>query len=393
MILPATHPETVARPYQPGLIPARSIHRPHCPCEDRLRLWIPSPPSAPAGLGYTLSSPDAAARLLDLMSHAWAPGTKRCYGTGLLVFHVFCDNKNPPLAEHLRGPVSESLILEFIASCAGSFAGTALTNYAYGVKAWHTIHGMPWACEKMRFKAALDAAERLAPPASKRPPRPPLLLESMTRMRDHFDLNVPLDAAVFACLTTTFWASARLGEFTVPSLRGFKPGIHITPANVIFNVSGADNLPSASFHIPWTKIGKSAGEDAHWAPQLGVCDPAAALRNHFIVNKPSMDFHLFAYRHSDGSWRPLSRNIFIRRVNLAAAASGHSPVQGHSIRIGSVLEYLLRGVPFEVVKVQGRWSSDAFLRYLRRYADILSPYLQNTPILDSFIRWTMPRRI
>ena len=42
------------------------------------------------------------------------------------------------------------------------------------------------------------------------------------------NLEAPLDAAVFACLTTCFYASARLGEFMVRTLTGFNPNAHIT---------------------------------------------------------------------------------------------------------------------------------------------------------------------
>ncbi|KJA22278.1 hypothetical protein HYPSUDRAFT_93454, partial [Hypholoma sublateritium FD-334 SS-4] len=89
------------------------------------------------------------------------------YGSGLLVFHVFCDQKVPPVPEHQRGPASDLLILEFIAWCAGSHRGRTLANYAYGVKAWHTVHGMGWVLDETRLKAALVAAERVAPAALK----------------------------------------------------------------------------------------------------------------------------------------------------------------------------------------------------------------------------------
>ena len=52
---------------------------------------------------------------------------------------------------------------------------------------------------------------------------------------------------------------------------------------------------------------------------------------------------------------------------------------------------LLRGVPFDVVKSMGRWSSDAFLIYLRQHAVIIAPYIQGTPFLEAFTRYTMPR--
>ncbi|PBK98979.1 hypothetical protein ARMGADRAFT_1059293 [Armillaria gallica] len=72
--------------------------------------------------------------------------------------------------------------------------------------------------------------------------------------------------------------------------------------------------------------------------------------------------------------------------------SEDSELQGHGIRIGSTLEYLLRGIPFDVVKMIGRWKSDAFILYLRKHAQILAPYMQAVPAIhEQFIRYTMPR--
>ena len=48
-------------------------------------------------------------------------------------------------------------------------------------------------------------------------------------------------------------------------------------------------------------------------------------------------------------------------------------------------------VPFNVMKVKGRWSSDAFTLYLRKHAKILAPYIQVVPVIhDTFARLTMP---
>jgi hypothetical protein len=69
---------------------------------------------------------------------------------------------------------------------------------------------------------------------------------------------------------------------------------------------------------------------------------------------------------------------------------GRESLKAHSIRIGGTLEYLLRGVPFEMVKTMGRWQSDAFLVYLRKHAVILAPYLQDHPILEPFMCYALP---
>jgi hypothetical protein len=60
-------------------------------------------------------------------------------------------------------------------------------------------------------------------------------------------------------------------------------------------------------------------------------------------------------------------------------------LKGHGIQIGGTLEYMLRGVPFDVVKAMGRWSRDAFMLYLRDHALILAPYIQAQPHLKPFM--------
>jgi Phage integrase family len=40
-------------------------------------------------------------------------------------------------------------------------------------------------------------------------------------------------------------------------------------------------------------------------------------------------------------------------------------VSGHSLRISGATQMAMAGVPFDVIKVIGRWKSDAVLRYIR----------------------------
>ena len=76
---------------------------------------------------------------------------------------------------------------------------------------------------------------------------------------------------------------------------------------------------------------------------------------------------------------PSPRLKFIKTLTTAAIAAGLDPCQGHGIRIGATLEYLLWGTPFNVMKVKGCWASNAFLTYLQKHAQILAPYMQANP--------------
>lgn len=379
--LPAFQPSpNRPAPYSPDLTPAPSPLRPHCLARDRLRLWKPSSSrhtrDSDGRLVGSLSEQDLS-RIFEVTASSWADSTREAYGSGLLVYHIFCDSKAIP--EDQPAPASPILITAFIASLAGSYSGNAISNYLYGVRAWHTLHGVKWQLNDTEIAAILKGADKLAPPLSKRKKRLPYTPHLICTIRSRLALDTPLDAAVFACLTTCFYAAARVGEFTVPRLDAFSPASHITPSNLRKDAN-RNGVEVTVLHIPRTKAAPIDGEDVYWARQHGLSDPYQALENHLLINNPPADHHLFAYRYK-GSFKPLTKHSFIRRLAKAARDAGEDPLQGHGIRIGATLEYLLRGVPLEAMKVLGRWASDAFALYLRKHAQVMAPFVQANPQL------------
>ena len=264
---------------------------------------------------------------------------------------------------------------------------STLANYLYAVQAWHILHGTPWSMKTAEMKAALDGAIILAPPSSKRPKRSPITIPIIISLLSKFNISKPLDAAVFACLTTTFFAAARLGEFTLPSLKAFDPSHHVKCSDIWWDQDRHGNKVTV-FKLPRTKT-LLTGKDVFWSVQEGPSDLLSALANHFRINDPLLDQLLFSWKHPNGIC-PLMRSEFLKWINLAASELGIEPLKGHSIRISVTLEYLLRGVPFDVIKSIGCWSSEAFLLYLRQHAVIIAPYIQGTPIMEAFTCYTMP---
>jgi len=76
---------------------------------------------------------------------------------------------------------------------------------------------------------------------------------------------------------------------------------------------------------------------------------------------------------------------------MVARQLGDEKWRYHGIHIGAILEYLLRGVPFDIVKTIGRWSSEAFTLYLCRHVVAIAPYIQNSLIIEPFTRLVMPQ--
>ena len=131
------------------------------------------------------------------------------------------------------------------------------------------------------------------------------------------------------------------------------------------------------------------GEDIFWSCQDGITDPKALLENHLQVNNPPANGHLFAYKHHRG-FHLLTKRTFLERINTIASALDEDDLKGHGIQIGGTLEFLLCGVPFNVMKSLSQWSSEAFTLYLHQHAIIIAPYIQDHLIPEEFTHYTMP---
>ena len=212
--------------------------------------------------------------------------------------------------------------------------------------------------------------------------------EFITTIKAHLDMEKPLNTAIYACLTMCFYALVRLGEFTAQTLGSFSPNTHVTPKHLSYN-QDCNGLKVTVLHLPRTKSAGSEGEDVYWASQEGNTDPTKALAQHLRVNQLSEASHLFLYKVVNTRCT-LTKLKFLERVGDAACMAGLEPLQGHGIRIGSTLEYLLQGIPFDIMKAKGCWAGDSFQLYLRKHTVIIMPSIQAVPIHKGFMRYTMP---
>ncbi|KAH9986510.1 hypothetical protein BJV77DRAFT_1028846 [Russula vinacea] len=237
--------------------------------------------------------------------------TPRSIWLGSLMWHCFCDDRAIPSKE---GPQPAKLYVSFVAHMAS----------AYSVRAWHVLHSVPWQLNKIEMDTMLRAAEKLTPASSKRKKRRPYTPGFIVALKQQMNLEEP-------------WTPP-LGEFTVRTLQTFDPNTHITTQNLAHD-QDRNGLNVTVLHLPRTKMAGNEGED------------------------PPETSHLFAYRAKHA--RKPSPKRSSSKGWESSTRSGLEPLQGHGIRIGSTLEYLLRGVPFDVMKAKGRWAGDSFLLYLR----------------------------
>ena len=200
-------------------------------------------------------------RIKEVMARAWQDSTLSSYGSSLLVYHIFCDDRQIPEDQH--APATPILIHSFIAALAGGNTGDAIANYICAVRAWHLLHGITWHMSDKETQTLLDAAVKTTPPSLKRKKRKPCTPDFILAIHAQLDLSLPVHAADYACLTMTFYAATRLGEFTVKNLTMFDPNTHIKRSNVQVETDH-NGLKSTIFRLPWTKISTTSGEDVSW---------------------------------------------------------------------------------------------------------------------------------
>lgn len=301
--------------------------------------------------------------------NGWAGSTVKRYSGSIDQFIRFCDAEGVP--DHMRFPADEFVLCAFAASSAGIHARTTPRGRLSALKAWHTAHNMEWKGSP-RLRYVLNGVHNLAPRGSRRPPRPPVTATMISLLVEQLDLNSPLDVAVAACATTAFWGQCRLGEL-LPSSRsdvlstpfplrsGFKRSVH--------------NPLSCIIHLPRTKT-HHHGQDVVLVDQSIPSNPIALLKRHLRINNLPNDSHLFSYT-SESGLSSLTKSIFLQRCNQIWQLAGYPRTTGHCFRIGGTTELLIAGIPPDVVKVTGRWSSDSFLRYWRSLDEIAPQYIRH----------------
>ncbi|KAK4700457.1 hypothetical protein P7C70_g5792, partial [Phenoliferia sp. Uapishka_3] len=141
-----------------------------------------------------------------------------------------------------------------------------------------------------------------------------------------------------------------------------------------------------------TKTKKELGETVGIS-ELGVdhlACPVAWLKRHVAAgNIVGLAEGLCTRARSKGQRFVLTKDVWIQQTNELLALCGLPPLQGHSVCIGGATQLLMNGVPPEVVKVQGRWASNACQVYWR-YVTVILTFAPILSTLDESLPFSIP---
>jgi hypothetical protein len=255
---------------------------------------------------------------------SWAKSTRGNHAGAVRRFIAFCQRARVP--SRLIFPVDKAVLCAFAADRLRRMLGLAARNDLAGVKAWHTLRNAPYP-DSLRLKRIIKGVERACPAASHLPLRPPATLNLLRALCNALDPSLLFDCAVLACACMAFWGIFRLGKL-LPTLRAaFSATLH--PAQAAWT-----DGESASLAVPWTKTTQAKGVTVTLSPQQSQTCAIRAMRAYIRGVAAPASSPLFAYTGRGGSVLPLTKKVFLDRINGVWVGLGNSPISGHSFRIG-----------------------------------------------------------
>ncbi|KAE8181971.1 hypothetical protein CF336_g8716 [Tilletia laevis] len=307
------------------------------------------------------------------MADSYSEDTLKSYGSGLARWHQWCDHRGVP--EQLRCPAPAELLEYFILQHAGQFFSDTIGTWLSGMRAWHRIRNQSWPAGDMRRTELIRYAALHTPSTSRKPARPAVTLEWLSAILSVVKLDSPGDvaAAAAAAASVAFWGLLRLGEITC-SPKNFDQRKNISRTGVTF-ASAYGGVVTATLSLPFTKTSPH-GQRVVLTERPSSVDPLLWLRRHLALNTVSNDEEnsLLAFRYGRGVTQ-MRRKTLTSRLQILAKRADLPVIDGHSFRIGGCTELLRAGNAFDDVRVHGRWSSEAWQRYVRDHAEIMAPRL------------------
>ena len=176
------------------------------------------------------------------------------------------------------------------------------------------------------------------------------------------DLSLPDHCMFWAACNLAFFGFLRSAEFSVPNLASFSPSMGLNDVTV-------DSMLSPSCLRLRIKASKTdpfrKGIFLHIARgEFPLCAIRSLLA--YLTLRGNAPGPLFLFRDR----RPLTRALLTLWLPSSAGIQGN--FSSHSFRIGATTVTARNGIPDHQIQALGRWTSSAYLSYIRTPAESLS---------------------
>ena len=248
-----------------------------------------------------------------------------------------------------------------------------IKSYLAAVRHLHVLQGSPFPGldgPLPRLQLLLRGVKRVTSKDHPTRARLPITPQILRRIRDHlFTLPCTWDRRMlWAAMNICFFGFLRSGEICCPTSSTFDDSEHLTlnevsldshmaPSRLFLRIKASKTDP---FRAGVTIVVGATGQD--------LCPVLATVP--FLSLRGARAGPLFLF--ADGSF--LTRARFVQEVRslLTAIGVNAATYSGHSFRIGAATTAAQAGVESHVIQTMGRWSSSAYLAYIRLPRDTLS---------------------
>ena len=251
------------------------------------------------------------------------------------------------------------ICLFVVASAHRSLSYQSIKVYLFGVQFHSLLHGYPVKMMSMTYLYyTLRGVRRIQGNTLVRPSRNPITIPNLWSMLaflscSKFSIH---DKAMWHCLVVTaFFGLLRVSEFTCDS-NNFDSAFHLSPEDVTFN---------SEHTIMYIKIKESKTDPF----RSGCTIRLAAIKKHMLCPVTAMRKYLEVRSQQPGPLYVLDNGQFVSRKFVVAflgiSLPGVTNINTHSFRIGGASAALSAGASDALIRIMGRWSSDAYNRYIR----------------------------
>ena len=200
------------------------------------------------------------------------------------------------------------------------------------------------------------------------PITPTILLQLKEHWSPHRTNNDIL--MIWAAATLCFFGFFRSGEITIPTEGGFDCTKHLAWGDVAIDCIEDPKL--IKVHLKKSKSDQlGRGVDIYIGKTDGPLCPMTAIIQYMAICGPK-EGPFFQFQ--DG--RPLTKSLFTSKVREALKATGlpEQNFAGHSFRIGAATAAASAGIEDSTIRTLGRWSSSAYLVYIRTPREQLASF-------------------
>ena len=322
--------------------------------------------NSPGAAGAAIQSPRLDLALLETsvqhyFENGLAPSTQRTYQAGIQSFTRFCS-----LVGVSPNIVSQDTLCSYVAYMTNNnCAFQTIKTYLSAIRHFQISNRVsPTPLSSMhRLQLVLRGARRHLATANTEKPRLPItpailkgIRASWTSRADEFDIVM-----LWAACCTAFFGFFRAGEITVPSLGSYDSQQHLSFRDVA--IDSLQDPQMIRIHLKRSKTDQlGRGTDIFLGRADNDLCPVAALLAYIAIRGDAAGP---LFRRSNGD--PLTKAWFVTEVRRALSSLGlcQAHYAGHSFRIGAATAAAAAGIEDSTIQALGRWSSAAFLSYIR----------------------------